>query len=112
MPLKQSEVDDSDKVKMALHLLPQPVGETILEGLVGTGFSITGTWPMRSGLKVAVLWLEAQTPSLPPSFSSAVPVRKDTPTISRGNWHLPEGMLPKAVTPTASKGISPRSTWL
>ncbi|MBA2133540.1 DUF1156 domain-containing protein [Capillibacterium thermochitinicola] len=46
---KQSEVDDSDG-KNGTSPIASTGWETMLEGLVEAGFSITGTWPMRSEL--------------------------------------------------------------
>src|SRR5690606_32616722 len=46
---KQSEVDESDG-KNGTSPIASTGWETMLEGLVKAGFSITGTWPMRSEL--------------------------------------------------------------
>jgi putative DNA methylase len=48
---KQAEVeeDDDDDNDRAKHFSIASTGwETMLEGLVGTGFSVMGTWPMRT----------------------------------------------------------------
>ena len=68
---KQSESEDEDeKDSKTLFATASTGWETMLEGLIKAGFTITGTWPMRTEMMIAVL-VKVRMLSPPPLFSSA-----------------------------------------
>ena len=82
--------------------------ETMLTSLIESGFSIVGTWPIRTERITAHERQEAQTPSHHQSCSSAVPRPEDAPATSRRRFlDALRAELPAAIAEMKTGSIAP-----